>query len=315
MGWQQIPARSVSMNPADMELCMTKIPLLTMLFVVSIPIACCEAQSLGYSRNRIAMSFDGNSAPDHDYKWPTGDPDDWGALPASCAIIAKLGLQKQLVHCSYNNFIDSPPGPDAENQLKISADGVIKYWGFDRDVFFDVTIEQRQAVENLAAEMAKSTDRDPLYFIHAGLSEFLYLAVKEVVRNEKVDSLAHVYLVSHSAFNENECRRKSHHTWNDVQQLSGDRIKYTKIKDQNDKEDPNHLWHSGKNFAVWHWMRDHPEPDVRWMYSRLKAHRGQVADISDCGMLFYLLVGDADGSPVKFRDFIGNRIVSKNHSE
>lgn len=294
---------------------MTKISILAMLFVVSIPVAFCEAQTSGYSRDRIAMSFDGNSAPDNAYKWPTGDPDDWGALPASCAIIAKLRLQRLLVHCSYNNFIDAPPGPDAENQLKISADGVIKYWGFDRDVFFDVTREQRQAVESLATEMGKSTDSDPLYFIHAGLSEFVYLAVKNVIQNGKADSLAHVHLISHSAFNENECRRKAHRTWNDVQELSGNRIKYTKIKDQNDKKAPNHLWHSGKDFSVWYWMRDHAEPDVRWMYSRLKAHRGNVADISDCGMLFYLLVGDADGGPAKFRDFIGDRIVSPSQSE
>lgn len=255
------------------------------------------------------MSFDGNSAPDHEYKWPTGDPDDWGALPASCAIIAKLGLQDQLVHCSYNNFIDAPPGPDAENQLKISAAGVIKYWGFNPDVFFDVTRQQRQTIENLAAEMGKSTVEDPLYFIHAGLSEFVYLAVKEVVENGKIDSLAHVYLISHSAFNENERRREYHHTWDDIQKLSGGRIKYKKIKDQNHKEDPNHLWHSGKDFSVWHWMRDHEKPDVRWLYTRVTAHRGNVADISDCGMLFFLLVGDDDGNPQKFKEFIGDGIV------
>ncbi|MCM2375251.1 hypothetical protein [Aporhodopirellula aestuarii] len=272
------------------------------------PMSSCMAQSWGYNRNRIAISFDGNSAADNDYKWPTGDPDDWGALPASCAIIAKLGLQTQLVHCSYNNFIDAPPGPDAENQLKISADGAIKYWGFNSHVFFDVTKQQRQAVDNLATEMGKSTARDPLYFIHAGLSEFFYLAVDEVVRSGRTDSLAHVKLVSHSAFNENECRRKHHHTWNDIQKLSGNRIQYVKIQDQNDKGNPNHLWNSGKDFSVWHWMRDHSEPDIRWMYSRIKSHSGNVADISDCGMLFYLLVGDEDGNPVKFRDFIGDRI-------
>ncbi|TWT50633.1 hypothetical protein Pla22_33760 [Rubripirellula amarantea] len=288
---------------------MTKTCIAVMLFLTTIPLMLCQGQSLGYSQNRIAMSFDGNSAPDNEYKWPTGDPDDWGALPASCAIIAKLGLQEQLVHCSYNNFIDAPPGPDAENQLKIGADGAIKYWGFKPEAFFDVTTQQREAIESLASEMAKSTQSDPLYFIHAGLSEFVYLVVDEVVRNGNVDSLSHVHLVSHSGFNENERRRPHHHTWSDVQELSGGRIQYAKIKDQNHKEDPNHLWHSGKDFSVWHWMRDHSQPDVRWMYSRLEAHSGNVADISDCGMLFYLLVGDDDGSPKKFEAFIGDGVA------
>ncbi|QDU90371.1 hypothetical protein Pla175_37750 [Pirellulimonas nuda] len=288
---------------------------LAVLVVAAAPPASCFAQSWGYDHNRIAMSFDGNSAADNQYKWPTGDPDDWGALPASCAIIAKLGLQKKLVHCSYNNFIDAPPGPDAENQLKISADGAVKYWGFDPRVFFDVTTQRREAIQSLAAEMGKSTQSDPLYFIHAGLAEFVCLAVEEVIRNGDADSLAHVYLVSHSAFNENERRREHHRTWKDIQELSGNRIQYKKIRDQNDKENPHHLWNSGKDFSVWHWMRDHPEPDVRWMYTRAHAHSGHVADISDCGMLFYLLVGDDEGSPAKFRDFIGTGIASPGRSE
>ncbi|WP_236625415.1 hypothetical protein [Rhodopirellula baltica] len=291
---------------------MTRLSMCVIFLLATISTGICRAQSLGYDQNRIAMSFDGNSAPDKQYKWPTGDPDDWGALPASCAIMAKLGLQNKLVHCSYNNFIDAPSGPDSKNQLKISADGVIEHWGFNPDVFIDVTKEQKRAIESLAAEMSRSTESDPLFFIHAGLSEFVYLVVKEVIRNGSIDSLAHVHLVSHSAFNENERRRKHHHTWDDIQELCGNRIQYTKIPDQNDKDNPNHLWHSKGNFTVWHWMRDHPEADVRWMYSRLKAHSGGVADISDCGVLFFLLVGDANGSPEKFREFIGDQIVSKN---
>ncbi|MFI3321523.1 MAG: hypothetical protein R3Y50_03260, partial [Rikenellaceae bacterium] len=66
-----------------------------------------------YDGNRIAISFDGNSEPDYEHEnnskpgivWPIGDLDEWGATAASCAIIAKLGIQERLVHCSYNNFI------------------------------------------------------------------------------------------------------------------------------------------------------------------------------------------------------------------
>ena len=60
------------------------------------------AQAWGYDNNRIAVSFDGNSEADNAYKWPTGDPDDWGAAAASLAIMAKLKLQDKLVHCSYS---------------------------------------------------------------------------------------------------------------------------------------------------------------------------------------------------------------------
>ncbi|YCM44419.1 hypothetical protein V2O64_00105 [Verrucomicrobiaceae bacterium 227] len=284
-----------------------RVPLALLLTLSLTPISG-SADEPDYHDNRIAISFDGNSEPDPEYKWPTGDPDDWGALAASCAIIAKLDLQKNLVHCSYNNFIDAPAGPDAKNQLKISADGAIARWGFKKEVFYDVTRQLDAAITNLATEMAKSTPDDPLYFVHAGLSEFVYLAVEDVIKKGKIESLKHVHLISHSVFNENEKRRPKHRTWKDIQTLAGDRIQYHKIKDQNEKTRPNKLWHSGSDFSVWFWMRDHADPDVRWIYSRLKAHSGNVADISDCGMLFYLLTGDDDGTPQKFKTFLGKGV-------
>ena len=266
------------------------------------------SQEWNYNNNRIAVSFDGNSAADNAYKWPTGDPDDWGAAVASGAIVAKLGLQEKVVHFSYNNFIDAPAGPDEENELKISCDGLIERWNFNPDVFFDVTLELNAAIQNLANEMGISTKEDPLFFLHAGLSEFLYLVVAEVIEQGNIEALTHVYLLSHSGFNEIEKRREYHHTWNDVQALCGNRINYRKIKDQNNKTVANDLWHSGKDFSVWYWMRDHKDPNIQWMYKRLQAHSEGDADISDCGMFFYLLVGDDNGTPEKFKEFIGEGI-------
>lgn len=280
---------------------------LCLLVLIAIGIST-QAQSWGYNKNRISVSFDGNSAPDHAYKWPYGDPDDWGACAAMLGIIAKEKLQHKLVHCSYNNFIDAPAGPDELNQLKISCDGAIKHWNYSPNIFYDVTTQLQAAKENLAAEMAKSTAQDPLYFLHAGLSEFVYQAVEIVVNQGKQEALSHVYLVSHSGFNENEKRREHHRTWSDIQTLCGNRIQYKKIEDQNRKEDPNALWHSGTNFQVWAWMKNHPKADIKFMYNRLKAHSENVADISDCGMAYYLLVGDAAGSPAKFKKYIGKGI-------
>lgn len=267
-----------------------------------------QAQAWGYNNNRIAVSFDGNSEADTAYKWPTGDPDDWGAAAASLAIVAKLKLQDKLVHCSYNNFIDAPAGPDDENQLKISCEGAAERWHFDRDNMFDVTRQLKEAKDHLAREIGKSTAADPLYFIHAGLSEFLYQVVEEVIKTGDIEALEHVYLLSHSSFNENEKRRAYHHTWADVQTLSGNRIQYRKIKDQNNKTVADDLWHSQADFSVWYWMRDHSDPNIQWMYSRVLAHTGGHADISDCGMFYYLLCGDDNGSPSKFEAFIGTGI-------
>lgn len=262
-----------------------------------------------YDNNRIAISFDGNSAPDNAYKWPIGDPDDWGAAAASCAIMAKLDMQERLVHCSYNNFIDAPAGPDKYNQLKISLEGSFERWRFNKGVLFDVTTQLDLAKEQLADQIIRSTASDPLYFMHAGLSEFVYQVVEIVVKRGHAESLNHLYVLSHSGFNEKEKRRPYHRDWQDIQTLAGGRIKYKKIVDQNGSHDPNVLWNSGENFKVWQWMRDHEDPTVRWMYRRAAVHAEGVADISDCGLLFYLLCGDEMGNPEKFRQFIGDGVL------
>ena len=71
--------------------------LLSMLSIVLIVLpGVVFAQSWEYSGNRIAISSDGNSEPDNSHKWPTGDPDDWGATPAALAILAKLQMQYTL---------------------------------------------------------------------------------------------------------------------------------------------------------------------------------------------------------------------------
>ena len=98
---------------------------LLVLYTVLSPL---NAQFRPYDQNRIAISGDGNSAPDYKHKWPTGDPDDWGAVPAILATLAKEELQDRLVHFSYNNFIEAPAGPYRENQMKIGAD-----WAIDPD--------------------------------------------------------------------------------------------------------------------------------------------------------------------------------------
>ncbi|WP_075589653.1 hypothetical protein [Labilibacter marinus] len=278
------------------------------IFLLMVSFSIANAQSWGYNKNRIAVSADGNSAPDHEYKWPIGDPDDWGANAAILATLAKLELQDQLVHYSYNNFIDAPAGPDSENQNKISCDGGIIYWHFNASKFYDVTTQLEAAKTSLAKEMSISTEDNPLYFIHAGLSEFVYQAVEKAIEMGGMENLRHVKLVSHSGFNENETRRDWHRTWADIQKLCGNRIQYHKIKDQNACGIKDVLWCSGKDFSPWYWMRDHQDESIRWMYTRAQAHDTGKADISDVGMVYWLLTGDENGSPEKFKNFLGDGI-------
>jgi hypothetical protein len=141
-----------------------------------------------------------------------------------------------------------------------------------------------------------------------GPSEFFYQAVEEAVNDGVTDAFKHVYIVSHSGYNDNHKRRNSHHTMDQVRSKAGDRMNYKRIKDQNGANDPNTLWNAGSNFSVYHWIRDHKDKTIPFIYERMEAHPGNKADPSDCGMVYWLLTGDEDGNPTKFKNFIGDGI-------
>ncbi|MEM6641429.1 MAG: Ig-like domain-containing protein [Bacteroidota bacterium] len=270
------------------------------------------SQALGYNNNRIAVSADGNNQPDLEYTgtYNTADPDDWGATPATLIMMAKAELQDKLVHYSYNNFMPSPPHTTEKNYMKEACDQAIERLLFNGDVFFDVGTHKEEAIESLKNELTKSTADDPLYYIHMGPSEFFYQAVKRVVDDgSKLESLSHVYIISHSGYNDNHLRRDTEHTMAETIALSGDRLKYTKIKDQNNCDVGWLLWCSGTKDHPWRDIRDHEDPHIQWLWERMNDHKHGKYDISDAGMLWYLLKGDEDGSPGKFSNFLGYGIL------
>jgi hypothetical protein len=267
-------------------------------------------QALGYNNNRIAYSSDGNSVKDitNENQYPTADPDDWCGSPMSLAIIAKKNLQSKLVHFSYNNFMASPPESDAQNQMKKGVAPAISNFGYNPAVFFDVSSSssvKAAAINQLKLEIEKSTASDPLYFILAGPSEFFYQCVQGVVNDGKKASLAYVYIISHSGYNENEKRRFSHHTLGQARSLGSNLMKYQKIVDQN-------TGLKRTTYDPYFWLRDHQNTKLRFIFDRMKAHPGNVADPSDAGMTFYLLTNDQNGTPSKLQTYFGSGIVTNN---
>ncbi|MEM9338521.1 MAG: Ig-like domain-containing protein [Bacteroidota bacterium] len=270
------------------------------------------SQALGYNNNRIAVSADGNNQPDLEYTgtYDTADPDDWAATPASLIMIAKLQLQDKLVHYSYNNFMPSPPHTTERNYMKEACDQAIDTLLFNEDVFFDVGTHQAEAIESLKNEIVKSTADDPLYFIHMGPAEFFYQVIKEIVDDgTHLESLSHVYIISHSGYNDTHLRRDDHHTLPEAITLSGDRLNYQKIIDQNNCKKAYLLWCSGTGPYQWRFIRDHEDPYIQWLWKRMSDHPQGKYDISDAGMVYYLFTGDENGSPAKFTNFLGYGIL------
>jgi len=85
--------------------------------------------------------------------------------------------------------------------------------------------------------------------------------------------------------------------------LSGDRINYNRIKDQNNCNVGYLGLCSNQNLYPGRYFRAHRDPNINWLYERLQDHKHGKADVSDAGMVYYLFTGDENASPSKLDKF------------
>lgn len=216
--------------------------------------------------HRIAISSDGN---------PDADPDDIGATPITLAVLAKAGLQKNVVHYDFNNFMEYKPIPPSKNEMWRGAMGGQSRWNFDRSKFFDANQSPEAAIENLKNEINKSSSENPLFIIEAGPAELIYQAIKSADK----EACEHITIVSHSGYNDYYKPRPWLHNLNDIHALNTG-LTYVKIPDQNAG------LRTHNDYAPWHWLRDHADPNLKWVYSRME--KG-LPDVSDTGMVCWLI--------------------------
>lgn len=245
--------------------------------------------------NRIAISSDGN---------PDADADDVGATPFTLAVLAKAGLQDNLVHYDFNNFLDYKRIDADDNRMWLGAMGGQARWGFDADQFYDAAIDPDAAVAHLASEIGKSTEEDPLYLIAAGPMELIYRAL------EAADSSGRKYviIVSHHNYNEYFKPRLWHRNWNDVKKLVPD-IGYLRIKDQNGNKGSGLKGAANSDFD---WLKKHNDPNLKWVYKRIAAGK---PDVSDTGMLTWLIGISGDDEVVtipEMRAWFGDDSIPSN---
>ena len=289
------------------------------------------SQGWGYSNQRIAISADGNNQPDpntwggsvtasapaadagktftYNSAWQRGDEDDWSATPAALAMLANANLEAKLVHYSYNNFIGSPAHTSETNVMKEGVEGALEFFTeFDASVFFDVSANNTAAINHLAEQIKISTASDPLYFVQMGPSEFLYQALVKVKADGKEDAINHLYIISHSNYNDNHIRRAEHHRiehiLNDFPVTEGTNFK--RIIDQNQSADLNNGWSSSavdgvKNWTPYYFLRDHFDPSCKYLWDRLNIDSKSKPDISDAGLVWFLLNNDENGNPSKLK--------------
>ncbi|MEL6185898.1 MAG: hypothetical protein AAFU79_14840 [Myxococcota bacterium] len=239
-----------------------------------------------FPEGRIAISSDGN-----------GDPDDVGAGALGLVLLNASGQLDRLVHVDYNNNTLGRAKTNRKDAQMVETyrQGAERF-DIGPGLFFDAKQafleegEDNAASRNLAAQIDASTRDNPLYIVAAGPMEIIYQAVSM----SEPEARAFVRVISHSAINDANVQQGGFRTRVDVEALG---VRYVDIRDQ------NRGFATHRDFGPWQWMQTHQNPDVRWVYDRMI--ESTKADVSDAGMVWFLLFDDEDGDRDKLRAFFG----------
>ena len=244
-----------------------------------------SASAVTYSNNRIAIDADGNY----------NDPDDWAATPMGLALLARRGGQSKLVHSSWGNII-GPNDPNFYDQMRTSTLAADRF-GFARAKFFDCRRNLPAAIASLRHQIDISTSSDPLFVIAAGPMEVLWRAVNASALAKR----QYVTVISHSQWNNEKTYPPTMlHTRADVEALG---VNWIQIKNQNPRLYTKNA-DGSSNWSPWFWLRDASQARMRWIYGRMTV--SGKPDVSDSGMVHYLLTNDQDATPAKLRSFFGD---------
>lgn len=271
------------------------------LFLFSLLLTIQSQAQIPFKQGRIAISSDGN--------WT--DPDDWGATPAALMMLAKAGLQDKLVAYTYTDHIWGNNPANSVQQMRLSINGAKNRWNFNSTKFVEAINNQEAAFNAIRDAINASTANNRLFILLAGSTHVVGVGMQRAQPWRR----QFVTMISHSSWNEQHAdsphsweTQHSGWSWQDMKDAFTT-TEYIDIRDQNSSSNPN-LGFSTQTlpnkFSYWHWMRDHADANVRWVYDRM--FFADKADISDAGMTWYLLHGDENGNPTMLKNFIGSSV-------
>jgi hypothetical protein len=236
--------------------------------------------TITYSNNRIALDVDGNQH----------DRDDWAATPLILALLARRNLQSRMVHYDYNNHLGDN-SPYMASQMTRSTLGGADRFGFNRSRFFNAQTNLSGAINSLKNRINASSAANPLFVIAAGPMELLWQAVNAADAVKR----PYVTIISHSVWNDTHAdTSQMHHTKSDVLALG---VQWVQIINQNSR------LHTKSDWLPWSWLQTASDSRLRWVYNRMRVVG--KADVSDAGMVYYLLTNDQSTTPGKLRQFFG----------
>lgn len=270
------------------------------------------SQTIPYTKGRIVISSDGN---EH-------DEDDWAATPVSLALLASRELQDQVVIYAFSDHIwgSNKEKKGADFQMRESAFIGANKFGFKKTKFIEAEAAPNFAIIELTVQINKSSSKDPLTIIAAGPMDIIGSSLNEA----DTTKLKFVRVISHSVWN-NEHADKPYEwethtgwTWAELEEkFQPYGLQLDHILDQNGGSDYTGL---KTDIAKFDWMKNSPVKDQKpyekgswdWLYSRIvAAQKGQEFDVSDAGMILYLLTGKQKNSPEDLKGILENPMKHK----
>ena len=298
---------------------MKRTVVLWMLLLAVVPGMVWAQTPVWQGKGRIAISCDGN---EH-------DDDDWGATPMSLALLAAKGLQDKLTLYVYSDHVwgsnqEKPMrfGMTPYEHMRESALKGQEYFGFDNTRFVCAVDNAEVAYKAMADEINKCSADNPLIIIAAGPLQ----VVGEGINRADKDKLKSVTMISHGRWNNVHADKPSNVYWDKHSgwtwdmltekfgKIEGGGVKFIMPADQNGGRDYDGLQSDKKNFD---WIITSParknplyKPDSwNWLYSRLVVcirPDGRCFDVSDAGMVIYMLTGIEKTSPALARQIMEN---------
>ena len=253
---------------------------------------------------RIAVSADGNNH----------DCDDIFSTAVTIAIIAKTGNAKKLVYYGYaDHHWDSSGGCNGGNreyEMKLSSEETAKkYGGFDLTKFYNAKSQRDLAIQKLKDQINLSSSSNPLWIICAGPMDIVGRALAKSAFSRR----KYVTLISHSTWNErhsdnpepDEKPKHSGWTWYEIKKMSYP-PKFVDLPDQNKS-----LLSSHSTYYAW---RDSKDEKLRWLWNRNVVAGKPWPDMSDAGMVYWLIVenrgSDKTMTPTEIKQLLSPYVIN-----
>ena len=238
---------------------------------------------LSYNCERIAWSSDGNQH----------DPDDIGASALALLLLAERGQQGRLAHYDHSSHLGDN-NPSMEQQMIESVEGTAQRTGYDMSRIYNDQRDLSGSVNSIAQAINASSATNRLCFVVAGPHGVAYRGVAQADPSK----FQHVTMISHSNWNDTHDDADNIYNLDDIKRdFPG--LNFQAIRDQNGD---NGLGTSVGEEA-WAWMKSSDDAPTRWV-GEIIDNANIRGDVSDSGMMWYVLQGDEYGNPAKFRDYL-----------